>query len=44
MSMVDCNNVWKIYGGNVIGVKDLTFTCNDKEFLAILGPSGGGKS
>jgi len=44
MSRVDCNNVWKIYGGNVIGVKDLTFTCNDKEFLAILGPSGGGKS
>jgi len=44
MSRVDCNNVWKIYTGNVIGVKDLTFTCNDEEFLAILGPSGGGKS
>jgi len=44
MSKVDCNNIWKIYTGNVIGVKDLTFTCNDKEFLAILGPSGGGKS
>jgi multiple sugar transport system ATP-binding protein len=44
MSRIDCNNVWKIYGGNVVGVKDLTFTCNDKEFLAILGPSGGGKS
>jgi multiple sugar transport system ATP-binding protein len=28
----------------VIGVRDLTFTINDKEFLAILGPSGGGKS
>ncbi|MCL5072645.1 MAG: ABC transporter ATP-binding protein, partial [Actinobacteria bacterium] len=44
MSRVDCNNVWKIYMGNVIGVKDLTFTCNNEEFLAILGPSGGGKS
>jgi multiple sugar transport system ATP-binding protein len=44
MSRVDCKNIWKIYTGNVIGVKDLTFTCNDKEFLAILGPSGGGKS
>lgn len=44
MSRVDCNNVWKIYSGDVVGVKDLTFTCNDKEFLAILGPSGGGKS
>lgn len=44
MSRVDCNNIWKIYSGNVVGVKDLTFTCNHEEFLAILGPSGGGKS
>jgi multiple sugar transport system ATP-binding protein len=45
VSRVDLNQVWKIYPrGNVVGVKDLTFTCNDKEFLAILGPSGGGKS
>ncbi len=45
MSRVDLNHVWKIYPrGNVVGVKDLTFTCNDKEFLAVLGPSGGGKS
>jgi multiple sugar transport system ATP-binding protein len=44
MSKIDCKNIWKIYNGNVIGVKDLTFTCNDKEFLAILGPSGSGKS
>jgi len=44
VSRVDCKNVWKIYTGNIIGVRDLTFTCNDKEFLAILGPSGGGKS
>jgi len=28
----------------VVGVKDLSFTIQDKEFLAILGPSGGGKS
>jgi len=45
MSKVDLNHVWKIYPrGNVEAVKDLTITCNDKEFLAILGPSGGGKS
>lgn len=45
MSRVDLNHVWKIYPrGNVIGAKDLTFTIKDKEFLAILGPSGGGKS
>jgi multiple sugar transport system ATP-binding protein len=45
VSRVDLDKVWKIYPrGNVIGVKDLTFTVNDKEFVAILGPSGGGKS
>jgi multiple sugar transport system ATP-binding protein len=45
VSRVDLNKVWKIYPrGNVVGVKDLTFTIQDKEFLAILGPSGGGKS
>ena len=45
MSRVDLDKVWKIYPrGNVIGVKDLTFTVKDKEFVAILGPSGGGKS
>jgi multiple sugar transport system ATP-binding protein len=45
MSTIDVHNVWKIYPrGNVVGVKDLTFRCRDKEFLAILGPSGGGKS
>jgi multiple sugar transport system ATP-binding protein len=45
VSQVDVNHCWKIYPrGNIVGVKDLTFTCNDKEFLAILGPSGGGKS
>ena len=44
MSRIDVNHVWKIYDGDVVGVRDLTFTCEDKEFLAILGPSGGGKS
>jgi multiple sugar transport system ATP-binding protein len=44
VSRVDCKHVWKIYSGDVIGVRDLTFTCQNKEFLAILGPSGGGKS
>ncbi|MGQ9472867.1 MAG: ABC transporter ATP-binding protein [Candidatus Caldatribacteriaceae bacterium] len=45
MSRVEAKNVWKIYPrGNVVAVRDLTFTCNHGEFLAILGPSGGGKS
>ena len=45
MSRVDFNQVWKIYPrGDVVAIKDLTFTCHDKEFLAIVGPSGGGKS
>ncbi len=45
MSRIDVRGVWKIYPrGNVVAVQDFTFTCNDREFLAILGPSGGGKS
>jgi ABC-type sugar transport system ATPase subunit len=45
VSRVDLDRVWKIYPrGNVLAIKDLSFTCNDKEFLAIVGPSGGGKS
>jgi multiple sugar transport system ATP-binding protein len=28
----------------VVAIKDLTLVCNDKEFLAVVGPSGGGKS
>lgn len=45
MSNVDLKQVWKIYPrGQVIGVKDLTFSIKNREFLAILGPSGGGKS
>jgi multiple sugar transport system ATP-binding protein len=39
------NQVWKIYPrGNVIAIRNLTLTCQDKEFLAVVGPSGGGKS
>ena len=44
MSRVSINHVWKIYEGNVIAVREASFTCEDGEFLAILGPSGSGKS
>jgi multiple sugar transport system ATP-binding protein len=44
MSRVRINHVWKIYEGNVIAVRDASFACEDGEFLAILGPSGSGKS
>jgi multiple sugar transport system ATP-binding protein len=45
MSRVDLKEVWKIYSrGNVIAIRNLTLTCQDKEFLAVVGPSGGGKS
>lgn len=44
MSRVSFNHVWKIYEGNVVAVRDASFVCEDGEFLAILGPSGSGKS
>ena len=44
MSKVTFNHVSKTYEGNVQAVRDVSFTCEDGEFLAILGPSGSGKS
>ena len=44
MSEVTINHVYKRYEGNVEAVKDVSFTCDDGELLAILGPSGSGKS
>ena len=44
MSKVSINQVWKIYGGTVVAVREASFTCEDGEFLAIVGPSGSGKS
>lgn len=44
MSRVSINHAWKIYEGNVVAVKDMSVTCEDREFLSILGPSGSGKS
>ena len=44
MSKLEIKGVGKVYGGEVVAVRDLNFTCEDGEFLAILGPSGSGKS
>lgn len=44
MSKVTFHHVSKTYEGNVQAVRDVSFTCEDREFLAILGPSGSGKS
>jgi len=44
MSTVEVKNVWKIYEGDVVAVKDANFRCENEEFVAVLGPSGCGKS
>jgi len=45
MSRIDLDHIWKIYPrGDVVAVQDVSFVCKEREFLAILGPSGGGKS
>jgi multiple sugar transport system ATP-binding protein len=44
VSKVTINHVSKTYEGNVQAVRDVSFTCEDREFLAVLGPSGSGKS
>ncbi len=44
MSTVEAKHVWKIYGKDVVAVKDANFRCENEEFVAFLGPSGCGKS
>ncbi|MCM8787127.1 MAG: ABC transporter ATP-binding protein [Candidatus Omnitrophica bacterium] len=44
MAKIEVRNLTKIYDNNVVAVKDLTFSVEDKEFLVILGPSGCGKT
>ncbi len=44
MSKVEARNIWKIYDGDVVAVKDISFRCEHREFVAVLGPSGCGKS
>ncbi len=44
MSSVEFRNVWKIYDGDIVAVREANFRCEDGEFIAILGPSGCGKS
>lgn len=44
MAVVQLNHVTKVYEGNVVAVKDVNLTVNDKEFVVLVGPSGCGKS
>jgi multiple sugar transport system ATP-binding protein len=44
MSSVAFKDVWKIYGGDIVAVREASFRCEDGQFIAILGPSGCGKS
>ncbi len=45
--MIECKNISKIYkseAGETIALKEVSFSIEDGEFLAITGPSGSGKS
>ena len=44
MAEVKLENLTKIYDGNVMAVRDVNVTINDKEFVVLVGPSGCGKS
>jgi len=43
MPIVEVRNLTKIFG-NVVAVKDISFTIEEKDFLILLGPSGCGKT
>ena len=47
MAVLECKNVWKIYGSGenkVIALRDINLSVEEGEFLIIMGPSGSGKS
>lgn len=44
MAEVILEGVKKVYGKNVVAVKDFNLTIKDKEFVVFVGPSGCGKS
>ncbi len=44
MAQVTLENVWKIYDGKVVSVKDFNLVIRDREFMVLVGPSGCGKS
>ncbi|MDD6795146.1 MAG: sn-glycerol-3-phosphate ABC transporter ATP-binding protein UgpC [Clostridiaceae bacterium] len=44
MSNLSLKNIYKIYEGDVVAVKDFNLDIKDKEFIVFVGPSGCGKS
>jgi NitT/TauT family transport system ATP-binding protein len=38
------NHVDKVFGGDVVALKDMTLQVNQGDFISLLGPSGCGKS
>jgi multiple sugar transport system ATP-binding protein len=44
MAEVTLNNITKVFGEDIVAVKDLTMEISDGEFLVLLGPSGCGKT
>jgi len=44
MAKVTLENVWKIFPGGVVAVRDFNLEIEDREFVVLVGPSGCGKS
>ena len=43
-NVMECRHLWKIYGKNIMAVKDVTMQIGKGEIKLIFGPSGSGKS
>jgi multiple sugar transport system ATP-binding protein len=44
MANLSLKNIYKVYPGDVVAVKDFNLEIKDKEFIVFVGPSGCGKS
>src|SRR5690625_4997797 len=44
LAELQLKNIKKVYGKDIVAVKDFNLTIEDKEFIVFVGPSGCGKS
>ncbi|MEM0373696.1 MAG: ABC transporter ATP-binding protein [Sulfolobaceae archaeon] len=42
--LITVRNLWKIYKGGIIALKDVSFSIEEGDFFALLGPNGAGKT
>lgn len=43
-ALITVKNLWKVYRGNVVALREVSFSVSKGDFFALLGPNGAGKT